>query len=434
MMCDLNQTFQKNSWLDDTPDRKAFPQLSESEAADWLIIGAGFTGVAAARTLAQHRPDDRILLVDAGLAGEGSGSLSSGFLVSAGQFNGGKMKENCLLYQLGSVGLQSLRQQVKDNSIPCDWNESGRLIGARGESGQRSIKLIERVLNQIGSPYSWVHPDELELATGMEGYIAAIRQHESVLVNPALLLRGLIESLPENVEVFENSEVLKLAKNGTTRGVLEHGEVTARKVLVTNNAFALRLGLGRNRLIPMRTFVSVASVKGESAASLQLGNEHGWGITSPERVGSSLRRVGDRLMIRNSAFHGFNFEEPEKLRYELIRISQQQLDSIQARFPQQEFQIENTWSGVIGVTANAGQIFRDLGNDTYVSAGYNGHGIAQGTVSGELLAEMALGHQSKLISDIQQIKGPNWIPSGPFLPPSVNAYAQYLCWRFRDEI
>lgn len=436
-MSESHQTFQVNSWLDGVPDRKSFPALEQDLSTDWLIVGAGFTGLAAARKLAQERPQDRIVLLDSIRAGEGSGSLSSGFLVSAGQFNGSDSFENKLLYRLGRVGLESLRKQVTANSIECGWNESGRLIGARGASGTRSMKMIKRVLEQIGSPYSGVHPDELKQQTGMEGYVSAIRQEESVLVNPALLLRGLVESLPDNVEIFENSKVVGLSPEGPLRATLEARTVTAGRVLVTNNAFALRLGLGRSRLIPMRTFVSIASLMNEPKyceVPPLPGSDDRWGITSPERVGSSLRRVGNRLMIRNSAFFGYKVEATGIAIEELERVSQLQLKLIHQRFPNLDFKIENTWSGVIGVTANAGQIFGDLGNGLFVSAGYNGHGIAQGTVSGELLAELALGKQSSRLEDIQKIRRPSWIPAGPWLRLGVNAYARFLGWRFRDEI
>ncbi|KDD99224.1 FAD dependent oxidoreductase domain protein [Bordetella bronchiseptica SBL-F6116] len=37
-----------------------------------LVIGAGYTGLAAARRLAELQPQDQVLVVDATVAGEGS--------------------------------------------------------------------------------------------------------------------------------------------------------------------------------------------------------------------------------------------------------------------------------------------------------------------------------------------------------------------------
>ena len=44
-------------------------------------IGAGFTGLSAARKLGQIVKDKKIILIDAQLAGEGASSRNSGYLV-----------------------------------------------------------------------------------------------------------------------------------------------------------------------------------------------------------------------------------------------------------------------------------------------------------------------------------------------------------------
>ena len=45
------------------------------------IIGAGYTGLSAARKLGQLHPNQKIILIDAQLAGEGASSRNSGYLV-----------------------------------------------------------------------------------------------------------------------------------------------------------------------------------------------------------------------------------------------------------------------------------------------------------------------------------------------------------------
>ena len=55
--------------------------MEKNENCDWLIIGAGYTGLSAARKLSQLLPNKKIILVDAQLAGEGASSRNSGYLV-----------------------------------------------------------------------------------------------------------------------------------------------------------------------------------------------------------------------------------------------------------------------------------------------------------------------------------------------------------------
>ena len=62
------------SWINDLPQRVNIKSLQSNEDSEWLIIGAGYTGLSAARKLGQLYPNQKIILVDSQLAGEGASS------------------------------------------------------------------------------------------------------------------------------------------------------------------------------------------------------------------------------------------------------------------------------------------------------------------------------------------------------------------------
>ena len=68
-------------WINDLSVRSNIQTLSSNLDSEWLIIGAGYTGLSAARKLGQLYPNQKIILVDAQLAGEGASSRNSGYLV-----------------------------------------------------------------------------------------------------------------------------------------------------------------------------------------------------------------------------------------------------------------------------------------------------------------------------------------------------------------
>ena len=69
------------SWVNDLNPRTNIQTLSSDLSCEWLVVGAGYTGLSAARKLSQLYPNQKILLVDAQLAGEGASSRNSGYLV-----------------------------------------------------------------------------------------------------------------------------------------------------------------------------------------------------------------------------------------------------------------------------------------------------------------------------------------------------------------
>ena len=69
------------SWVNDLSLRNNIVTLSSDLDCEWLIIGAGYTGLSAARKLANNSNSSKILIVDSQLAGEGSSARNSGYLV-----------------------------------------------------------------------------------------------------------------------------------------------------------------------------------------------------------------------------------------------------------------------------------------------------------------------------------------------------------------
>ncbi|MDC3408117.1 FAD-dependent oxidoreductase, partial [Candidatus Pelagibacter ubique] len=69
------------SWLNDLNERTGIKNLDKDKSCSWLIVGAGYTGLSAARKLSELHPNQKIIIVDAQLAGEGASGRNSGYLV-----------------------------------------------------------------------------------------------------------------------------------------------------------------------------------------------------------------------------------------------------------------------------------------------------------------------------------------------------------------
>ena len=70
-----------SGWKGILPPRKPHKQLDENQNADYLVIGAGFAGLSAARRLNQLQPDAKIIVLEACEVGEGPAGRNSGFMI-----------------------------------------------------------------------------------------------------------------------------------------------------------------------------------------------------------------------------------------------------------------------------------------------------------------------------------------------------------------
>ena len=86
-------------WINDLEPRNKIKSLLNNDICDFIIIGAGYTGLSAARTLSKLNPEKKIIIIDAQLAGEGASSRNSGYLVDTALNEGFISTKNISAYQ-----------------------------------------------------------------------------------------------------------------------------------------------------------------------------------------------------------------------------------------------------------------------------------------------------------------------------------------------
>ena len=113
-------------WLNQLEKRLNFKTLDKSLNCDYLIVGAGFTGLSTARTLAQIDKNKKIIIVDSQLAGEGASSRNSGYLVDTTLNDGFTSDKDIKNYkiktQIYDLGIKAVKNFIKDYQVNCDWN------------------------------------------------------------------------------------------------------------------------------------------------------------------------------------------------------------------------------------------------------------------------------------------------------------------------
>src|SRR5690625_2972791 len=82
-----------NGWSRLLPPRSPHPALEKNIEADWVVVGGGLTGLAAARRLAENRPDEHIVLLEADQTGESAQGRNSGFMIDTPHNVGSSMGE-----------------------------------------------------------------------------------------------------------------------------------------------------------------------------------------------------------------------------------------------------------------------------------------------------------------------------------------------------
>ena len=235
-------------WINDLPSRTNIKTISGKSSYDWIVVGAGFTGLSAARQLGKLHPNKKITIVDAQLAGEGASSRNSGYLVdttlndgfiSNKSLNGFKEKN-----ELYCLGIDSVKNFISQYQVDCDWNECGKYFASSKLSDEKKLVKFSEMLSSLNIENSVFYNHDLTARLGTNFYNIAVYTEGGILLHPGKLVRAMVDSLPENVTLFENSPLLKWEKNsGTINCKFNNGEISASSIIFCTNGFLSSLGI-----------------------------------------------------------------------------------------------------------------------------------------------------------------------------------------------
>ncbi len=408
----------RNGWLESLQPLPPANRAQGTITVDYAVVGGGFAGLAAARRLAELKPELTVALLDAGRIGNNAAGRCSGFAIDQAHNIRAKNFADSLDHEreqlaLNRAGQDYLREIVHARGIDCDWREDGKIHGAATAHGEDLLAAYANNLELLGAEYRSMDAAEMRSVCGTEFYRSGLFTPGTILIQPAAMVRGLCETLPENVTVYEDSPVLEVTYGkphglGTSEAMVE-----ADTLVLANNGFGIEFGFYRQHLIPISTFGSLTAPMNHEQAE-RLGGHESWGIIPADPFGTSVRRTAEgRILIRNIYSYSpkLNHEEAT-LQWAAARHRR----SFGNRFSMlPELELEYTWGGPLALSRNGEPIFGRLAEGVYGSLFCNGVGIARGTICGKLLAESLCGLDSDLLRIMQDAGRPNRNLPDPFL-------------------
>jgi len=425
------------SWINDLISRTSIKYLTSNEDCDWLIIGAGYTGLSAARKLAELHPNQKIILVDAQLAGEGASGRNSGYLVDTTLNDGFTSNKELENYKKKSdiydLGIKTVKNFINEHQVDCDWNECGKFFASSKIEDEKILVNFSNTISQLGFDNNLLKKEDLSKRLGTNFYNIALYTKGGILLHPGKLVRAMIDVLPKNVCLYENSNLINWNKEKDIISCnFKYGKIITKKIIFATNGFLKSLGIKSNYNFPISLTASMTrSLTNEEFRSI--GEPKEWGVLPVRPMGATIRLTKDRrILIRNTA----EVHNPFKMSsLELNKRSINQKIGIKKRFPQLPGDIiQSSWSGIVSRTRNSSQIFEKIDENIFAAGSYNGSGIGVGTLFGEQIALKASNLNTREIETIEKRNKPTWLPPQPFLNFGIKSRLIYERIRAKSEI
>ena len=418
-----------SGWYQILPPPPPARVLDQDLQADWVIIGAGFAGLSAARRIREKSPSDTVVVLDAQRIAWGASGRNSGFFIDLphnlqSDDYVSHRSEDLRQIEMNRFAIGYAKSMIDEFGLESFSSSVGRIQAAAGPTGLEALHSYSRHLEKLGEPFTKYNGKELKALTGSEYYLGGIHLPGCLLVQPAGYIRGIARGLCSKeqghpIDIFENSPVVKIETGHSLRVVTPEGSVAAGRVILTVNGHLESFGLFKRRLMHIFLYASMtrALTPGEQR---DLGGEPEWGITPAHPMGSTIRRTRDhRILVRNSITYNPHRETTMSL---VSAAGKKQEESFAARFPMlDQVEMEHRWSGQLCLSRNSVPVFGEIEKGLYAACCQNGLGATQGTLSGMLIVDHAGGENHAMVRDRLHCAPPEKLFPEPLMSLGVNA-------------
>ncbi|WP_120499935.1 FAD-binding oxidoreductase [Roseovarius sp. EL26] len=415
--CDPGNT----GWNAILPAAPAAQELEENKVADWLVIGGGFAGLAAAQRLAQLHPDTCIVVLDAKRIGQGPAGRNTGFMIDlphdlASEDYGGALEKDLAQTRANRAGIDFAASMAAEFGFDEEtFVKSGKINAAASDKGHEHNLDFSKHLTEMGEVNELYDTARMIEITGSSYYKSGLFTPGTALIQPAKFVRGVAQGLQSNrVSIYENSPVVELSKGADWVAKTPKGSITAPKVIMATNGHANSFGYFSGQLLHVFLYGSMTRALTPEECE-RLGGRDRWALTPADPMGSTVRRIsgtgGDRIIMRNRFTCDPNLSVPEG---RVEKMGRSHDKSFQARFPMLSgVEMEHRWGGRLCLSWNSVPALGEVDEGMFSACCQNGLGVAKGTLHGMLMAEMASDHKSDLLDQVMSQDAPKRLPPKP---------------------
>lgn len=408
-------------------ERTDYPQLEDRATADVCVVGAGFTGVATALTLAERGYS--VALVEANRVGWGASGRNGGQMIS-GMSGLRKIAAKhgdsiaTIVRELKWRGNDIIRERVAKYGIDCDLKDGYVEVATKPRQAAWIREFVaEREAEATGHRFEAWDREQTAAMLGTTAFHGGFACYRDGHLHPLNLCIGEARAAADlGVMIYEQSPVTNIRHGKRPRVETAAGSVDADAVVLAGNAYSrLEPRHLSNVIFPAGSYIiATEPLPEELAESI---NRKDVAVCDLNNVVDYFRLSADRRLLYGGACN-YSGRDPKSIR---AYIEPRML----AVYPQLAgVRIDYEWGGQIGVTIRRIPIVGRIGNNVYYCQGYSGHGVCPTHVMGEVMADAVAGTMERfdLFADMARIR----IPGGRWIGNQLVALGM-LYYKVRDR-
>jgi glycine/D-amino acid oxidase-like deaminating enzyme len=427
-------TIESNYWLTTT----SMPGGTSGQLptrADMVVIGAGFTGLSAARALAKKGLS--VAVLEANSIGWGASSRNGGMVLTGLKLSAETLAKRYgieltrRMYATSIESIDLVERLVREENIECSFSRCGHLeVACKQSHFDAYARSVEVIAKEFNHELRIISRNELGSEIGSNIYFGGIIDETSAGLNPAQYVSGLARAaLRAGASIYEDAQVLQIQRNSQNGSqgfsvLTSRGNVSAHNVLVATSGYTSAATPAlQKKIIPIGSFI-IATERLPKTVARELSPRNRMIFDSKHYLHYYRLTPDNRMLFGGRAAF---FPETKNTIHRSAEILRRDLIEV---YPQlREAKIEYAWGGTLDfcfdTMPHAGQ-----SDGIYYALGYAGHGVAMATYLGNQMAETISGGGNDIPYAAIPFPGaPLGLYNGrPWFLPFAGAYYKVLDW------
>lgn len=352
---------------------------------DYTVVGSGIVGLSCALSLKDRFPNANILILEKGILPQGASTKNAGFACFGSlseildDLTSHTNEEVFDIVKKRVEGLALLRRTLGDKNIDYLQHGGNELFSEQDEHLYESCLSKREQINAFLKPifkadvFS-VQENIFHFNKIKKHYV--FNQFEGQIDTGKMMESLLQKAQSKGIKILNNIEVRNYEENNNSVKVNTNQiEFSTSKLLVATNGFASQL-----------IEESVKPARAQVLITKPIENLHINGTFHLDKGYYYFRNIDNRILFGGG--RNLDFKGEETMEFSQTTLIQDKLERILKTtiLPNQSFEIEYRWSGIMGVGIQKKAILKQLSNNVFCGVRLGGMGVAIGSTIGKDLS------------------------------------------------